>query len=132
MRDQILAALSKEAIAASKVLTPIRRKDIKDDKVATDTPVPATNVERSTRNEPLAKKKGTGLDKGLRIHVHSRLKKLGDVDGRSAKSVIDGLVVGGLLPDDSARFISEVRFTQEKWPEDETIITLENNGGKQI
>ena len=60
-----------------------------------------------------------------RIHIHSRTHRLSDCDGRSFKAVIDSLVDIGVLPDDSAEFVKEVRQTQEKYtgPE-ETEITL--------
>lgn len=65
------------------------------------------------------------MDKRCRIHVHSRTKRLADADGRSVKATIDGLTVGGILPDDSPRFVSQVSHTQEAVKgSEETIIDI--------
>jgi hypothetical protein len=72
----------------------------------------------------VGKKESKRLVKRASIHVHSKQKRLADPDGISAKAAIDGFVIAGLLPDDSAKFIKEVSFTQEKSEEDETIITI--------
>ena len=66
-------------------------------------------------------------DKRVSISVHSRRKRLCDTDGISAKAVIDGIVAKEILEDDSAKFVKEVKYTQEKVgsiEEEETIITL--------
>lgn len=59
-------------------------------------------------------KKNTRPDTQYDVHVHSIRKRLGDVDGISAKAAIDGLVKSGLLTDDSAKHIRQIKFTQEK------------------
>ncbi len=58
------------------------------------------------------------------IFVHSIRKRMCDMDGISAKAVIDGLVKEGVLWDDNPCFVKEVRFTQEKGKEEKTIITI--------
>lgn len=63
------------------------------------------------------------MDKKFRIHIHSKRKRLADPDGISGKAAIDGLREGGILPDDSAKFVSEVSFSQEIG-EDETLIQV--------
>lgn len=60
----------------------------------------------------------------FRIHVHSRRRRLADPDGISVKAAIDGLVKGGILRDDSAKYISAVTFTQEFSKLEETIIEV--------
>ena len=95
------------------------------------TPVPARNVEPTAGNEPLAKKKAQGLGPPCRIHVHSRRYRLTDADGVSAKAAIDGLVHAGLLQDDSAKYVAEVSYSQEKISkkeEEETIIEITGGG----
>jgi len=59
------------------------------------------------------------------IKVHSIRTRLADPDGISAKAVIDGLRACGILVDDSAEFVKEVRFSQEKGKIDSTEITIE-------
>jgi len=59
-------------------------------------------------------KKDPGFNPRYDLHVHSIRKRLCDVDGISAKAAIDGIVKAGLLADDSAKNIREIKFTQEK------------------
>lgn len=58
------------------------------------------------------------------IHIHSVRKRLIDPDGCSGKAAIDGLVHAGVIPDDSADFVSGVSYSQEKGPEERTTITI--------
>ncbi len=80
-------------------------------------------MESTPCNEQMGEKESKGLDTPCRITVHSKRTRLCDPDGISAKAVIDGLVLGGLLRDDSAKCVKEVSFTQEVG-EDETIIDI--------
>ncbi len=76
----------------------------------------------------MGKKKDTGLDPRCSIHILSRRHRLADPDGISGKAAIDGLVAAKLLSNDSAKQVSEVRFSQVKVPKadaEETVITLE-------
>ncbi len=59
----------------------------------------------------------------VKIHIHSFRKRLADPDGISAKAVIDGLVLSGIIKDDSAQCVKEVSFSQEIG-EDETVIDI--------
>jgi len=89
--------------------------------------IPTSHMESTTGNEPLAKKKVKGLDSPCRINLHSRRYRLTDADGCSGKAAIDGIVHAGILPDDSAKYVEKVTFTQEKIkkPEiEETIIEI--------
>lgn len=92
-----------------------------DDNRAADSPA---NMESHSCDEPLGEKKNTGFNPPYSIRVHTIRKRLGDPDGVSAKAAIDGIVKAGLLPDDSAKFIKEILFTQEKGKEEKTIITI--------
>jgi Holliday junction resolvase RusA-like endonuclease len=82
-------------------------------------------MEPTTRHGAMAKKKRSGFSPCYRIRCHTRAKRLGDCDGRSIKAILDGIVQAGILPDDSAKFVKEVVFTQELGTPDETIITIE-------
>lgn len=65
------------------------------------------------------------MDTRKSIHVHSKRNRLADPDGISCKAVIDGIRKAGLLVDDTAEFVSEVSFSQEKtFGEEETIIVI--------
>ena len=89
----------------------------------------AANVESTVGNAPVAKKKDARPDSRYHIHVHSVRNRLCDPDGISAKAAIDGIVKAGILPDDSARYVKAVSYTQEKGAEEKTIITLEACNG---
>jgi len=57
----------------------------------------------------------------------SRRHRLADPDGISGKAAIDGLVSAGILSDDSAKQVAEVRHSQVKVSKadaEETVITL--------
>jgi Holliday junction resolvase RusA-like endonuclease len=88
--------------------------------------VSSSNMEPNTRNEQMATSKATPLASRCSCKIHSKRKRLCDADGISAKAVIDGLVNGGILQDDSTQYVKEVRFSQEKTKgaKEETIIEL--------
>jgi hypothetical protein len=73
------------------------------------------------------KPKRKPLEKRVSIHVHSKRKRLVDADGVSAKAAIDGLVIAGVLEDDSNKYVKEVSYSQEKiqkGEEEEAIIEV--------
>ena len=75
----------------------------------------------------MGEKKDKRLDPQCRIHIHSRRHRLADPDGISGKAAIDGLVIAGVLSDDSAKQVKEVSYSQAKVPkadQEETVITL--------
>lgn len=80
-------------------------------------------MESTPGHESVGEKASERLDTSCRINVHSKRSRLCDPDGVSAKALIDGLVLAGVLRDDSAKSVSEVRFTQEIG-EDETIVDV--------
>jgi Holliday junction resolvase RusA-like endonuclease len=82
------------------------------------------DLESVVKHESLAKVEATPLATRCNIHIHSKRKRLTDADGASAKAVIDGLVHGGLLQDDSSQFVKEVSYSQEQSKEEETIIEI--------
>ena len=77
------------------------------------------NVEPPACDASLGAEKIPELDTPCRISVHSYRHRLADSDGISAKAAIDGLVHAGILPDDSALYVEEVCFYQEKISKDE-------------
>lgn len=81
-------------------------------------------MESIIRNEQVGETEGDKLDKRVCIHIHSRRRRLADPDGISCKAAIDGLAKGGLFVDDSAKYVKEVSFSQEKSSQEETIIDI--------
>ena len=75
----------------------------------------------------MATKKTKGHDSPVGIHVHSRRYRLCDSDGISAKALIDGLVIAGVLQGDSPEYVKFVTYSQEKIGKaesEETIVTI--------
>ncbi len=63
-----------------------------------------------------------------KILVHSYRHRLADADGISAKAAIDGLILSGVLKDDSPKYVKEVRYRQTKISTKEpesTVVTIE-------
>lgn len=85
-----------------------------------------SDLESDTSNGNMAKEKITQFHSPVSIHIHSKRKRLVDIDGISAKAIIDGIVHTGLLEDDSPTFVKEVSYSQEKSgdAEEETIVTI--------
>lgn len=88
--------------------------------------VSPADVESNPKHGSPAKNVDKEIHSRFRIHVHSRRRRLCDPDGVCAKAAIDGLVAGGLLADDSAKYIDSVTFSQEKSDVEETIIEIES------
>lgn len=84
-----------------------------------------TDLEQAISHALLGKEKVPRFDSSVRIAIHSVRKRLADIDGISGKAAIDGMVKAGLLADDSPEFVKEVRHSQEKGKQEETIITIE-------
>jgi hypothetical protein len=87
----------------------------------------ATHLEPYLVDEPLGAQKAERLNPPFNIHVHVIRERLCDPDGISAKAAIDGLVKARVLPDDSAKYVEKVSYTQEKvvkGEEEKTIITI--------
>jgi hypothetical protein len=74
----------------------------------------AADVELPTSCEPVAAGKGAAFNSRVDIEIVSYRSRLADADGISAKAAIDGIVAAGILRDDSAKEVREVRFRQIK------------------
>ncbi len=81
-------------------------------------------MEQNVSHASLGTKGIKRLTSPISIHVHSIRRRLTDVDGISAKAIIDGLVRCGILEDDSPTYVKEVTYSQEKGKIEKTIITI--------
>jgi Holliday junction resolvase RusA-like endonuclease len=86
--------------------------------------VSSSDMESNSSNEPLGKEEIKRPNPPYDVHIHSIRKRLGDVDGISAKAAIDGLVKARIFGDDTPEWIQKVSFSQEKGKEEKTIITI--------
>jgi len=58
------------------------------------------------------------------ITINHRSRRLADATGRSHKAAVDGIVRGGLLPDDSPVYVKEIKETFDQRNNEETIIEI--------
>ena len=72
------------------------------------------DVELPTSRESVAAGKGATPFARASIEIVSYRVRLADADGISAKAAIDGLVMCGILKDDTTKEVSEVRYRQVK------------------
>ena len=77
-------------------------------------PGEVTNVECTACHEQMEASKGEAFDSPVDLLVVSFRSRLADPDGISAKAAIDGCVHRGILRDDNARWVREVRYQQVK------------------
>jgi hypothetical protein len=74
----------------------------------------AADVELSAGSKPVATREGAAFAARVDIAVVSYRSRLADADGVSAKAAIDGLVMCGILADDTTKEIREIRYRQVK------------------
>jgi hypothetical protein len=74
----------------------------------------ATDVELPASRQPVAASKGAAFNSRVDITVVHYRSRLADPDGISIKAAIDGLVMCGILKDDSAKEVREIRQQQVK------------------
>jgi hypothetical protein len=90
--------------------------------------VPVADLERNPRHAPRAKAAAKEVYPRVCIRVHHRSRQAADATGRCHKWAVDGIVRGGILVDDSPKYVKEVTETFEIG-KDQTIITIESVGG---
>jgi hypothetical protein len=74
----------------------------------------ASDMERPVSRRSAQTRKDSPFDSRVSITIVSHRSRLADADGISAKAAIDGLVMCGILADDSTREVDEVRHRQIK------------------
>lgn len=87
-------------------------------------PVRPADVEPDLKHEPAPADAVKAAHPRYRINIHSRRRRLTDADAICGKFAVDGLVLGGLLPDDSPEWVEAVSYSQEKADVDETVIDV--------
>jgi hypothetical protein len=89
----------------------------------------ATDLEQGTVDATLRANEAPRILAPCRINFHSVRHRLADIDGLSGKAVLDGIVLAGILSDDSPKFVKEVSHSQTKGNKAEaekTIVTIEH------
>lgn len=89
--------------------------------------VRTTVVEHTSRSRSVEAIQVVPFGSQVDIRFHCKRKRLIDIDNISVKAVIDGIVLAGLLRDDSPEFVRSVTVSQEKCKpgeEEETEVTL--------
>lgn len=88
--------------------------------------VPAADLEQNSSHASLGKKEITGFNTPVNIKVISYRRVNHDTDGVSVKAVLDGIVLRGILTDDSAKQIKSITFESRISEEEKTIIEIED------
>lgn len=87
--------------------------------------VRAANSKPARCDEAAPAVKAKEVHSRVRINVHHRTRRLADATGRSHKAAVDGIVRGGILVDDSPKFVEQISETFEQSKVEETIIIVE-------
>ncbi len=87
------------------------------------------NLERNTINALKAANAIKKIEPPVILSITHYRKRLADPDGLCSKWVIDGIVKAGILPDDNASIIKEIRQKQVKSSKERTIIEIETCEG---
>lgn len=86
------------------------------------------DLESDTRDAALPAHGIAPFTSRVRISFYHTRKRLADIDGLSGKAVLDGLVEAGILANDSAKQVAEVRHFQSKGEPETTRIVIEEIG----
>ncbi len=97
-----------------------RKRNKKNNNIA----VPSTNLEPDINHVKVAEKEINQMAKKVSINIMHHRHRLADPGGISYKATIDGIVDAGLLPDDSANEIEEIRERQKKISAGKPEITI--------
>ena len=82
------------------------------------------NAKQVGRDAAAPAAKAKEVHSRVRIRVHHRTRRLADATGRSHKAAVDGIVRGGILIDDSPKFVEKISETFEQSKIEETIIEV--------
>ena len=87
----------------------------------------ATDLERTTSDEPVATCGRAAFDSQVSIRIASYRCRLCDVEGISGKALIDALVLAKIIADDTTKEVKEVLFSQTKVKnktEEKVVVTV--------
>lgn len=93
-------------------------------KSANRSPVPTADKQSTAAARAGATDENKKVHTRYRVCILQRRKRLVDTDGVNIKAAIDGLVCGGLLPDDSPQRLESILVTQEKSATETTEIEI--------
>lgn len=85
---------------------------------------PNANVESNTGNAPLGAQEVPRFSSPVRVLVTHHRKRLVDTGGASEKWAMDAIVRAGILEDDSAKHIEEIKHRQVKVKKGESEKTV--------
>ena len=91
-------------------------------------PFQTPDNESGAKDALSGKAQAVQVDKRVRVRVHSKGRRLADIDGYVVKPIFDAFTKAGIWTDDSGRYVKEVSFSQEVAEDEETIIDIVWNG----
>ena len=83
-----------------------------------------TYLEPSAKDALPGKTQAIQVDQRVRVRVHSKGRRLADIDGYVIKPILDAFTKAGIWTDDSGRYVKEVSFSQEVAGDEETVIDI--------
>lgn len=101
------------------------KQEAQDANARNNTPSTDANVESDSRHAALRANEVAAFTSRVRVSFYHTRKRLADIDGLSGKAVLDGLVEAGILANDSAKQVAEVRHFQSKGDPETTRIVIE-------
>jgi hypothetical protein len=90
-------------------------------------PRQVTDLERTASDEQVETCGRAAFDSPVSIRIDSYRIRLADVDGISAKAVLDGLVLAKVIANDTTKEVKEVLFSQTKVKnktEEKVVVTV--------
>ena len=87
-------------------------------------PLPPSDLEPSAKDALPGKAQAVQMDQRVCVRVHSKGRRLADIDGYVIKPIFDAFTKAGIWTDDSGRYVKEVSFSQEVSEVEETVIDI--------
>jgi hypothetical protein len=82
-------------------------------------------VEQNPCNEQVQPHETAAFDSPVNLEIVHYRQRQTDVDGCSAKAAIDGIVAAGILPDDSAKWIQQIKTSVVQSKVEKTVFRFE-------
>jgi hypothetical protein len=96
--------------------------------IAINHPRKTPDLERTIGDESVEPVTSPAFDSQVSVRIHSYRCRLVDVDGVSSKALLDGLVLAGIIANDTTKEVREVLYSQTKVKnkaDEKAIVTIE-------
>lgn len=93
-------------------------------KAPVDLALSTSHAQRNTQTKRQRSDKTNKIHSRFRVGIYHCTRRLSDPGGRDYKPAIDGITKAGIWPDDSAKYIEEIRERQVLGETERTIIEV--------